>query len=109
MGFYDLSNDERQKVVNETEEDILELDIPGDNNNNVGVVPEIIINYASDSDTYIRKNAYMAIGRIYWDHLDLREKILHLLDEMLKNPEEKVRQTSVYALSEIGKKMLKRL
>ena len=51
----------------------------------------------------------MAIGRIYWDHLDLREKILHLLDEMLKNPEEKVRQTSVYALSEIGKKMLKRL
>jgi len=108
MGFYDLSRDERQKVVIKTEGDILqaihELNIPWNNNINPVLVPEDIINYASDSDTYIRKNAYMAIGKIYWDHNDLRDKIIYLLDEMLKNSEQKVRQTSVYALSEIGKK-----
>ncbi len=80
----------------------MELDIPADSNR--WVIPEIIINYTSDGDTYIRKNAYIAIGRIYWDHTELREEILLLLDEMLKDPEEKVRQTAVYALSEIGKK-----
>jgi len=108
MRFYDLSKDERQKVVIETEEDILqtihELNIQWNNNINPVIVPEVIINYASDSDTYIRKNAYIAIGRIYCDHNDLRDKIIYLLDEMLKNSEQKVRQTSVYALSEIGKK-----
>ncbi len=29
------------------------------------LVPDVILDYASDSDTYIRKNAYMAISRIY--------------------------------------------
>ena len=105
MGFYNLSKDERQKVVNETEENILnaiiDLDIP---ENKKWIIPETIINYASGSDTYVRKNAYMAIGRIYCDHEELRLKIGRLLDEILKDPEEKVRQTSVYALSEIGKK-----
>jgi len=106
MGFYDLSKEERQKVVNETEGDILsaikDLNIPEDNNE--WAIPEIIVKYATDNDTYIRKNSYMAIGRIYWNYTELRLKIVRLLDEMLKDSEEKVRQTSVYALSEIGKK-----
>ena len=67
MGFYDLSKEERQKVVNETEGDILsaikDLNIP--ENNNEWAIPEIIVKYATDNDTYIRKNSYMAIGRIY--------------------------------------------
>jgi HEAT repeat protein len=108
MGFYDLSKDERQKLVNKTEEDILQaildLDSQLDNKEKITVIPEIIRKYASDSDTYIRKNAYKAIGRLYWVYTDLREKILHILDEMLKDSDEKVRQTSVYALGEIGMK-----
>jgi hypothetical protein len=59
MGFYDLSKNERQKVVIGTEGDILqaihELDIHWNNNINPVFVPEVIINYASDSDTYVRK------------------------------------------------------
>ena len=66
-------------------------------------VPEVILHYASDSDTYIRKNTYMAVGRIYWANEGLREIILRILDIMLKNSDEKIRQSSVYALGEIGK------
>ena len=45
----------------------------------------------------------MAVGRIYWANENLRNKILRILDIMLENPDIKVRQTSVYALGEIGK------
>ncbi len=62
------------------------------------------MNYSLDNDSYIRKNAYLAIGRIYIAHNDLESVILHLLDLMFVDQEEKVRQTSVYALGEIGKK-----
>jgi len=105
MGFYDLSKDERQKIVYETEEAILSsiksLNIV---NNSIGIFPDGILKYASNSDTYMRKNAYMVIGRIYCDNEDLRENILLVVDEMLGNSDEKVRQTAVYALGEIGKK-----
>lgn len=37
-------------------------------------------------------------------HIDLEKIILRLLDAMLKDRNERVRQTSVYALGEIGKK-----
>ena len=50
------------------------------------------------------KNAYMAISRIYLGHTELQGKILQILDNMLEYPEERVRQTSVYSLGQIGKK-----
>jgi vesicle coat complex subunit len=105
MGFYDLSKDERQKIVYETEEAILSS-IKSLNmvNNSIRIFPDDILKYASNGDTYMRKNAYMAIGRIYCDNEDLRENLLLVLDEMLGNSDEKVRQTAVYALGEIGKK-----
>ncbi len=106
MGFYDLSKTERQKLVNETEYKILEaiLDLGSLTDNNDIVIPKAIWNYSSDKDTYIRKNAYLAIGRIYIAHRDLEEIILQLLDTMLEDDNERVRQTSVYALGEIGKR-----
>ncbi len=105
MVFYDLSKTERQNLVNETQDKILQaiLDLGSLTDNDI-VIPEAIWNYSSDKDTYIRKNAYLAIGRIYIAHRDLDRIILRLLDTMLEDNNERVRQTSVYALGEIGKK-----
>ena len=104
MGFYDLSKAERQKIVFKIEDDIMQAisKLNKKGNNNV-FVPEVILHYASDSDTYIRKNTYMAVGRIYWADEGLRDIILRILDIMLENPDEKIRQSSVYAMGEIGK------
>ncbi len=106
MGFYDLSKTERQRLVSETEDNILLaiLDLDHMTDSNDIIIPEIIWNYSSDNDTYIRKNAYTAIGRIYIAHIELESRILRILDAMLEDKNERVRQTSVYALGEIGKK-----
>ena len=104
MGFYDLSKQERQKIVKETENNILKAINDSVDKLDKKLVPDVILDYASDSDTYVRKNAYIAINKIYLEHNDLREKILQILDNMLENPEERVRQTAVYSMGEIGKK-----
>ena len=59
--------------------------------------------YASDEDTYIRKAAYLTIGKIYKVHEDMRTKILTALDSLLESENEKVRQTAVNAAGEIGR------
>ena len=105
MGFYDLSKTERQKIVKETENNILKAINDSVDKLDKKLVPEVILDYSSDNDTYIRKNAYLAIGRIYFAHNDLREKILQILDKMLENPKERVRQTSVYPWAKLEKKM----
>lgn len=107
MGYYDLSKEERQKLAYETEEDIMQAILASNDwykQGNEIFIPIHIINYASDTDTYIRKNAYLAIGRIYFSKTNLKEIIVLILNQMLRNSNEKVRQTSVYALGEIGKK-----
>lgn len=96
MGFHDLSKEKRKKLVKKMEEEI-ELDLKNNETTN-------IYKYSSDSDTYIRKNAYLALGRIYHGQEDLKEIILDLLDKLLKNQDENIRQTAVYAFGEIGKK-----
>lgn len=93
--FYDLPKEKRQELVNKIEIKI-EQDLENDETVN-------IYRYSSDPDTYIRKNAYISLGRIYQRREDLRENILVLLDNLLGNNNEKIRQTSVYALGEIGK------
>lgn len=67
-----------------------------------GIV-ENILKYAADHDTYIRKNTYIILGCLYRDRQDMRESILSVLDALFVNKDEKVRQTVVYALGEIGK------
>jgi HEAT repeat protein len=95
MGFYDLSKEEREKLVTEIEEAI-KHDLESGNS-------ESIQKYVSNIDTYIRKKAYLIIGRLHRDRPDLREGILNVLEALFTNEEEKVRQTVVYALGEIGK------
>ncbi|MBK7182270.1 MAG: HEAT repeat domain-containing protein [Bacteroidetes bacterium] len=63
---------------------------------------ENILTYFSDEDTYIRKSAYIALGRIYKANIPLQKSILNLLDELLASTNEKVRQTVVNAAGEIG-------
>ncbi len=58
--------------------------------------------YFSDEDTYIRKSAYLAIGRIYKSEKDLENKIISLLEKLLTKEDFKVRQTTINAAGEIG-------
>jgi len=58
LGFYDLSKEERQKVVDKIHYAIL-ADIEKGKSAN-------ILGYFSDEDTYIRKTGYLAVGRIYF-------------------------------------------
>ena len=93
--FYDLSKEERTKLVREMEQEIKE-DLAGGNSGNIRI-------YAAYDDTYIRKNAYSIMGRLYRDHPELRAQILDLLEDLFKSDSEKVRQTAVYAAGEIGR------
>lgn len=103
MGFYDLSKNERQRLVDKIQNEILNI-IKEYNKPKNKVIPESILEYASDNDTYIRKIVYTAMGRIYFDHDDLKPKVLEILNLMLNDQNELVRQTSVYSFGEIGKK-----
>src|SRR4051812_28558760 len=94
MGFYDLDKKQRIQLVDTINRDILN-DIQTNDNGK-------IITYSSDSDTYIRKTAYLAIGRIYKTTPALRTKILKQLQTLFKSTDEKVRQTAINAAGEIG-------
>jgi HEAT repeat protein len=95
MGFYDLSEEERTNLVAQIRAEIRQELISGDR--------EKTFFYFSDEDTYIRKSAYLAIGRIYKQEPDLTEKIVGLLRDFLEDQDFKVRQTVINAAGEIGK------
>lgn len=93
MAFYDLSKTERAQVVETIHRNILKtLHLPQT------VIPE----YFSDEDTYIRKSAYLVIGRIYFQQPDLQTTIIKRLNHFMLSLNEKVRQTTVNAAGEIG-------
>ena len=96
MSFYDLSKEQRVKLVEAINANIL-LEIKSKKQTH-------ILNYFSDEDTYIRKTAYLAIGKIYKVESSLQVPILDLLKKLLKSDNEKVRQTTVNAAGEIGMK-----
>ena len=94
MAFYDLNKKERVKVVERISDELLQ-----------GIVKDDwrkLIQYFSDEDTYIRKTAYLVIGRIDKVHPGLREKIIHMLEEMLGKEDFRIRQTVINAAGEIG-------
>lgn len=96
MSFYELTKEERTKLVEKISKEIL-AEI------NSGKFPKTISCF-SDEDTYIRKSAYLSIGRIYFANNNLRNKVIKLLDFLLKEEDFKVRQTTINAAGEIGKK-----
>ncbi|WP_353197749.1 HEAT repeat domain-containing protein [Parapedobacter defluvii] len=96
MGFYDLNKMQRLQLVDE-----INTAIRTDIHQTKG---DRMIAYFSDEDTYIRKTAYQAIGKIAAGCPDLQPKILALLDTLLTSTNEKVRQTVINAAGEIGMK-----
>lgn len=95
MSFYDLSKEERAILVEE-----IKVRIASEIKK--GQLKKTII-YFSDDDTYIRKSAYLSIGRIYIEHIDLQAKIISILNQLLKDSSAHVRQTVINAAGEIGK------
>ena len=94
MPFYDLNKENRDALVAKINKEIL-LDITKGENNSM-------IHYFADEDTYIRKTAYLAIGRIYNEHKPYQLKILNQLHYLFQSKYEKVRQTVINAAGEIG-------
>lgn len=95
MAFYDLAKQERDVLVKQIQEVILK-EITAVNH-----LP--ILPYFSDEDTYIRKTAYLAIGKIYKMDIGQLPNIIKLLNEIFVHDDFKVRQTVVNAAGEIGK------
>lgn len=95
MAFYDLPKNERAILVQKIQDELL-ADI---RNNSLTKT----LQYCSDADTYIRKAAYLSIGRIHKDNPKLLPKIILLLDALLAQEDFKIRQTAINAAGEIGK------
>lgn len=96
MGFYNLTKEQRARKVKKIE-DAITLDIESELRFN-------IMKFFCDEDTYIRKAAYLSIGKIYLSNEELQQKIIELLFSLLQDGDFKVRQTAINAAGEIGKK-----
>jgi len=92
--FYDLNKEQRKEVVKNITEQIL--------NEITTNKRKHILEHFSNEDTYIRKAAYIAIGRTYKANKHLQKEILILLNNLFTSENEKVRQTSINAAGEIG-------
>ncbi|MGN6490790.1 MAG: HEAT repeat domain-containing protein [Agriterribacter sp.] len=95
MSFYDLTKQQRSDLVadisNAIEKAFLQKDASG------------CMPYFSDDDTYIRRSAYLSVGRIYKARPALQKQILMGLTLLMNSDDYKVRQTAVNAAGEIGK------
>ncbi|MDO8870939.1 MAG: HEAT repeat domain-containing protein [Methanobacteriaceae archaeon] len=98
MGFYDLSKEERIKFVQK-----MELEVKSELKKDEILENSNISKYASDDDSYIRKNLYLILSRIYLNDYDFQEKIITTTKLLYQSSDEKQRQTAVFAWGEIGK------
>lgn len=95
MAFYDLAKEERARYVSKISSDIqAEL--------SSGSLKKTIVYFAHE-DTYVRKAAYLSVGRIYLSEPGLRKKIVETLHQLLAEEDFKIRQTVINAAGEIGK------
>ncbi|NEU09436.1 HEAT repeat domain-containing protein [Flavihumibacter sp. R14] len=95
MAFYDLSKQERAELVSEIGKRIFD-DLQTSRFN-------ALHSYFADDDTYIRKSAYLSVGRIYTTHSTLQIKIIETLKTLSAEDNFKIRQTVINAAGEIGK------
>ena len=94
MGFYGLEKEQRDTLVEKINREIAE-DIRSGKKYH-------ILQYFADEDTYIRKSAYIAYGRIYLANTKLQTNIISVLENLLDHDDPKVRQTATNAAGEIG-------
>lgn len=95
MSFYDLSKENRAQLVEQIKTHIL-TEIKNKKLKKT-------IEYFSDEDTYIRKSAYLSVGRIYFENKELQSLIISVLNKLLKEDLAHIRQTVINAAGEIGK------
>ncbi len=95
MSYYNLSKEMRDKLRKEIEKNIRSDIETGDHG--------FVLQYSSDDDTYIRKIVYLFLGKLFKDYPDFRRDLIALLRNLLMSGDEKVRQTAVNTLGEIGK------
>ncbi len=95
MGFYDLPKEQRAALAMQIRE---ELDEDFNNGSRSSIIERF-----SDPDTYIRKAAYLAVGRISQANPSILYKIIPTLEDLLSQPDFKIRQTCINAAGEIGK------
>lgn len=96
MAFYDLTKEQRAAEVEKINQALLK-DFQNESSKN-------ILKYFGDDDTYIRKTAYLATGRIFCNDEKLQSQILKSLRDHFSNEDFKIRQTIINAAGEIGKK-----
>jgi len=94
MGFYDLSKEERVKLVEKIKKNIVH-DLSQGND-------DYIRDYFNDEDTYIRKTSYLSVGKIYKGNEEFRAIIIHKLKQLIESDSEKIRQTTINAAGELG-------
>ena len=95
MAFYNLSKQELANLVAAISNDILtEVKKKG---------LKKILAYFVDEDTYIRKSAYLSVGKIYFTSKKLQPGIIKTLDNLLLYDNFKMRQTVINSDGEIGK------
>ena len=99
MAFYDLSKQDRSRLVENIHSAIIKELHSGKSKK--------LITYFEDADTYIRKSAYLSVGRIYFSEKELQPKIIQMLDDLFTKEDFKIRQTVINAAGEIGKKEFK--
>jgi hypothetical protein len=95
-GFYELQKAERDGLVVAIHQNILN-----------DVLQQQVIQlekYFDDDDTYIRKAAYLSLGKIYFSQPKLKSSILDALKALLIHESYSVRQSVINAAGEIGKK-----
>lgn len=96
MAFYDLPKTEREARVREIKDGLIE-DLENKTLNQLSTL-------FADEDTYIRKSAYISLGRLYWENPHLQSGIIGSLKGLFSHTDFKVRQTVINAAGEIGKK-----
>ncbi|MES2779019.1 MAG: HEAT repeat domain-containing protein [Bacteroidota bacterium] len=95
MAFYNIPKPERIKLVETINNDLLQ-DLQSHQHQQT-------LTYFDDEDTYIRKSAYLGIGKIYLQHTQLQSEIIKQLNNLLPYESYRVRQTVINAAGEIGK------
>jgi len=95
MPFYDLPKEQRTALVEEIGQHIYDELVSGKRDNT--------LLYFSDEDTYIRKSAYLSVGRLYYAYPQLQSSIITMLEQVQQHDNFKVRQTAINAAGEVGK------
>ena len=94
MGFYDLSKAEREQRYRDIQADIARDMEKGRFS--------VAAAYFDDADTYIRKAAYLGVGRLYKLDLIPAADIIRMLDALMESGSERIRQTAINAAGEIA-------